>query len=139
LLRVTRKGGRIAMANWTPEGFIGQMLKTTVRHVPAPMGVPSPLLWGTENSVRERLGADSGSLALARRVITFEYPFGPEQVVNEFRLWYGPTLRAFAALDENGRNALQHDLEKLWSDNNRATDGTTRVESEYLEVVAVVE
>jgi SAM-dependent methyltransferase len=139
LLRVTRKGGRIAMANWTPEGFIGQMLKTTVRHVPAPMGVPSPLLWGTENSVRERLGADSASLALARRVITFEYPFGPEQVVNEFRLWYGPTLRAFAALDDNGRNALQHDLEKLWSDNNRATDGTTRVESEYLEVVAVVE
>ena len=138
LLRVTRSGGRIAMANWTPTGFIGDMLRTTVRYVPAPAGVPSPLLWGTEDAVRERLGAKVTSLTLTRRLITFEYPFGPEQVVNEFRLWYGPTLRAFAALDEEGRDALRRDLEALWTDNNRAKDGTTRVQSEYLEVVAVV-
>jgi SAM-dependent methyltransferase len=138
LLRVTRSGGRIAMANWTPTGFIGDMLKTTVRYVPAPAGIPSPLQWGTEDQVQARLGAGSASLTLTRRLITFEYPFGPEEVVNQFRLWYGPTLRAFAALDEPTRDSLRRDLEALWADHNRADDGTTRVQSEYLEVIAVV-
>jgi SAM-dependent methyltransferase len=138
LLRVTRSGGRIAMANWTPTGFIGDMLKTTVRYVPAPAGVPSPLQWGTEDQVQARLGAGSKSLTLTRRLITFEYPFGPEDVVNNFRLWYGPTLRAFAALDEPMRDSLRRDLEALWTDHNRANDGTTCVQSEYLEVIAVV-
>jgi SAM-dependent methyltransferase len=138
LLRVTRPGGRIAMANWTPSGFIGEMLRTTVRYVPAPPGIQSPLLWGTEDAARVRLGAGAASLALTRRLIAFEYPFGPEEVVNYFRLWYGPTLRAFAALDEAARDALRRDLETLWTDHNRATDRTTRVQSEYLEVVAVV-
>ena len=138
LLRVTRAGGRIAMANWTPQGFIGEMLKTTVKYVPSPAGVPSPLLWGTEDAVRERLGTASLSLTFSRRLITFEYPFAPEQVVSEFRLWYGPTLRAFAALAEDTRDYLRHDLETLWTEHNRATDGTTRVQSEYLEVIAVV-
>jgi 2-polyprenyl-3-methyl-5-hydroxy-6-metoxy-1,4-benzoquinol methylase len=137
LLRVTRPGGRIAMANWTPTGFIGEMLRTTVAYVPAPAGVPSPLLWGTDDAVRERLGAGCSSVSLTRRLISFEYPFGPEQVVNEFRLWYGPTLRAFAALDETKRDGLRRDLETLWAENNRANDGTTRVQSEYLEVIAV--
>jgi len=138
LLRVTRSGGRVAMANWTPTGFIGQMLKATVAHAPAPAGIPSPLLWGTEDAVRARLGAGCESVTLARRVITFEYPFSPEQVVTEFRLWYGPTLRAFASLDDRGRESLRRDLEQLWSEHNRADDGTTRVESEYLEVVGIV-
>ena len=137
LLRVTRAGGRIAMANWTPSGFIGQMFKTTVAYVPPTQGAPSPLLWGSEDTVRARLGAGLSSLALTRRVITFEFPFSPEQVVNEFRLWYGPTLRAFAALDEERRIAFRLDLERLWWEHNRADDGTTRVESEYLEVVGV--
>ena len=138
LLSVTRSGGRIAMANWTPSGFVGSMLKSTARYVAQPADVPSPLLWGTEDAIRARLGSDTSALSLTRRTITFEYPFAPEQVVNEFRLWYGPTLRAFAALEEDGRDGLRRDLEKLWSDHNRASDGTTRVESEYLEVVAVV-
>lgn len=138
LARVACPGGRIAMANWTPEGFIGEMLRTTVKYAPAPAGVPSPLLWGKEEVVRERLGAAASSLTFARRLITFEYPVTPEQVVTEFRLWYGPTLRAFASLDDGGRDGLRRDLEKLWTDHNRATDGTTRVQSEYLEVVAVV-
>ena len=138
LLRVTESGGRIAMANWTPTGFIGDMLRTQVRYVPAPAGVPSPLQWGSEDYVQARLGAGSASLTLNRRLITFEYPFSPAEVVNEFRLWYGPTLRAFAALDESGRQALQRDLVELWAKNNRADDGTTRVQSEYLEVIAVV-
>jgi SAM-dependent methyltransferase len=138
LLRVTRSGGRIAMANWTPTGFIGDMLKTTVKYVPSPAGIPSPLQWGTEDQVEARLGAGSTSLALTRRLITFEYPFGPEEVVNQFRLWYGPTLRAFAAIDEPARDSLRRDLEALWTDHNRADDGTTRVQTEYLEVIAVV-
>ena len=138
LLRATRSGGRIAMANWTPTGFVGEMLKTTVRFAPAPAGVPSPLLWGTEDAVGERLGAGSTSLAFAKRLITFEYPMGPGEVVDYFRLWYGPTLRAFATLDETGREGLRRELERLWTDHNLATDGTTRVMSEYLEVMAVV-
>ncbi|HKW47058.1 MAG TPA: class I SAM-dependent methyltransferase [Gemmatimonadaceae bacterium] len=137
LLRVTRPGGRIAMANWTPAGFVGQMLKTTVAYVPPPQGVPSPLLWGGEEIVRTRLGAGLSSLVFTRRVMIFEYPSAPEQVVNEFRLWYGPTLRTFAALDEENRIALRLELERLWWEHNRASDGTTRVESEYLEVVGV--
>jgi SAM-dependent methyltransferase len=127
LLRVTAAGGRIAMANWTPGGFIGEMLRTTVAYAPAPAGIPSPLLWGTEDAVRARLGAGAASLTFTRRLIAFEYPFGPEQVVNEFRLWYGPTLRAFASLDEANREGLRRDLEQLWTEHNRATDGTTRV------------
>ncbi|HUQ84600.1 MAG TPA: methyltransferase domain-containing protein [Gemmatimonadaceae bacterium] len=137
LLRVTRPGGRIVMANWTPVGFIGEMLRVVTRYV-APPAIPSPLLWGTEDAVRSRLEAGTTSLTFTRRMLTLEYPVGPEQVVNEFRLWYGPTLRAFASLDEPNRDALRQDLEALWSENNRATDGTTRVQSEYLEVTAVV-
>jgi SAM-dependent methyltransferase len=138
LLRVTRPRGRIAMANWTPTGFVGEMLKATVRFVPPPGGAPSPLLWGTEEAVRERLGGGCTSIAFERRLITFEYPFGPAEVVEYFRLWYGPTLRAFAALDEAGREGLRAELERLWTDRNEATDGTTLVRSEYLEVIAVV-
>jgi ubiquinone/menaquinone biosynthesis C-methylase UbiE len=138
LLRVTRPGGRIAMANWTPTGFIGEMLKTTVRFVPAPAGLPSPLLWGTEPAVRERLGGGNVSLELAWRLIALEFPLGPAEVVEYFRHWYGPTLRAFAALDEAGQDGLRRELEGLWTRHNEATDGTTRVLSEYLEVVATM-
>lgn len=138
LLRVTRPGGRVAMANWTPTGFVGQMLKATVKYAAAPANVPSPLLWGTDEAVNERLGAGLASLVLTRRLITFEYPFGPEETVDLFRLWYGPTLRAFASLDESGRKLLNQDLVQLWSEHNLATDGTTRVHSEYLEVIGVV-
>ena len=138
LLRVTRPRGRIAMANWAPGGFIGEMLKATVRFVPLPSGVASPLLWGTEDAVRERLGGGCTSLTLTRRLITLEYPLEPAEVVEYFRLWYGPTLRAFAALDEAGRDGLQGELERLWTDRNEASDGTTRVQSEYLEVIGVV-
>jgi SAM-dependent methyltransferase len=138
LLRVTRPGGRIAMASWTPTGFIDEMLRTTVRHVPAPAGVPSPLLWGDEDAVRQRLGAGVRSVRFARRIITFEYPFDPVGVVDHFHLWYGPTRRAFGALDPDGRDALRRDLEELWTEHDLARDGTTRVVSEYLEVLAFV-
>ena len=138
LIRVTRSGGRVAMANWTPSGFIGQMFRTVGRHAPPPAGVPSPILWGREIDVRSRLSKGTQSLAVAPRTITFEYPFSPADTVDLFLTYYGPTVRAFASLNENAQRALRSDLEALWTENNRATDGTTRVESEYLEVVAVV-
>src|SRR4051794_5305930 len=114
LLRVTRSGGRIAMANWTPAGFIGQMFRIVGRHVPPPQGIPSPLVWGSEIEVNARIGSDVQSLTLTPRMITFEYPFSAAETVNLFRHWYGPTIRAFGALDDGGQRALQADLEILW-------------------------
>ena len=136
LVRVTRSGGRIAMANWTPAGFIGQMFKLTGKHVPPPPNMPSPIKWGDEETVRERLREGIAELKLTPRNCAFNYPFSPAEVVESFRMYYGPTQRAFAALDENGQAALRKDLEQLWADNNQATDGTTSVEGEYLEVLA---
>jgi ubiquinone/menaquinone biosynthesis C-methylase UbiE len=134
LRRVCRPGGLIAMANWTPAGFIGQMFKTTAAHVPPP-NIPSPLLWGDEATVRERLQRDDDLLQFTRRSIAFRLPLTPAQTVDYFRTWYGPTLRAFAALDEAGQAALHRDLTRLWSQYNQATDVTTYVESEYLEII----
>lgn len=133
LLRVCRPGGRIAMANWTPEGFIGQMFKTTATRVKPP-NIPSPLLWGNEVAVSERFGSSGAQTRFTRRMISFRVPMSPAETVDYFRTWYGPTLRAFAALDEEGQAALQGDLARLWSVHNRAVDGTTHVQSEYLEV-----
>lgn len=136
LVRVTRSGGRIAMANWTPAGFIGQMFKVTGKHVPPPPTMPSPIKWGDEETVRERLQDGIADLKLTPRNCAFKYGFSPAEVVEFFRLYYGPTQRAFGALDENGQAALRKDLEQLWEENNQAKDGTTYVEGEYLEVVA---
>ena len=136
LLRVCKRGGQLAMANWTPTGFIGQMFKATAAHVPPPLGMASPVLWGVEEQVRERLGAGITSLQTNLRHVSFKFPFPPADVVEHFRNYYGPTQKAFGALDENGQAALRRDLEKLWADQNRMTDGTTDVASEYLEVIA---
>lgn len=135
LVRVCKPGGRIAMANWTPSGFIGQMFKVTGKHVPPPPTMPSPIKWGDEETVRERLREGIADLKITRRMCTFKFPFPPADVVEFFRTYYGPTQRAFGALDEAGQAALRKDLEQLWSDNNKATDGTTDVESEYVEVL----
>ncbi|MCG3162218.1 MAG: hypothetical protein JMDDDDMK_03458 [Acidobacteria bacterium] len=137
LKRVCRPGGRIAMANWTPSGFIGQMFKITASHVAPPPNVPSPVLWGNEETVRERLRDGIADLRLTRRMISFNLAMSPVETVEFFRAWYGPTQRAFAALDEKGQAALRSDLERIWNDNNRASGKRTLVESEYLEVVAV--
>ncbi len=136
LLRVCKPGGRIAMANWTPCGFVGQMFKTTAGHVPPPAGMPSPVLWGVEETVRERFGSGVSSLEANPRDAIFSFPFPPADVVEHFRVYYGPTQKAFGVLDEPGQAALRKDLENLWTQNNRATDGTTEVASEYLEVIA---
>lgn len=136
LARVCRPGGKIAMANWTPEGFIGQMFKTTGKHVPPP-AMPSPILWGDEASVRERFAAGISYVRLTSYLAEFVFPFEPEETVEHFRRFYGPTQKAFAALDAGGQTRLRRDLEELWCANNVAEDGTTRVFSEYLEVIAV--
>lgn len=137
LVRVCRPGGRIIMANWTPEGFVGQIFKTMGKHVPPPPLMPSPLLWGNESTVRDRLKEGVSSIQVSRQQYPFYYPFGPEEVVEFFRMYYGPTNRAFASIDINRQAALRQDLEQLWRNANRATDGTTLYDAEYLEVVAV--
>jgi SAM-dependent methyltransferase len=135
LLRVCVPGGTIAMGNWTASGFVGQMFKTIARFI-APSNMPSPVLWGDEAIVRERLGAGVSRLTLSRRNYTFNYPFPPSEVVDIFRLYYGPTNLAFASLDAAGRQALHEELESLWSAHNRAKGGVTIVDAEYLDVVA---
>ena len=139
LVRVCRPGGRIVMGNWTPEGFVGQMFKVIGKHVPPPPLMPSPLLWGAEATVRERLRDGVAELRLTKRQYPFYYPFPPSEVVEHFRTYYGPMNRAFSALDDARRDALRRDLEQLWTEHNSDTDGTTRYDSEYLEVVAVRE
>ena len=136
LLRVCRPGGWIAMASWTPDGFIGQMFKINGKHVPPPPNMPPPVKWGDEETVRERLRDGIADLQLTRRMCQFKYPFPPAEVVESFRMYYGPTQRAFDALDTDGQAALRNDLERLWTEHNQATDNTTHVEAEYLEVIA---
>jgi SAM-dependent methyltransferase len=135
LTRVCNPGGTIAMANWTAGGFVGKMFKTIAKFI-APSGMPSPLLWGDVEVVRERLAAQVCELKLARRYFIFDYPFAPSEVVNFFRLYYGPVNRAFASLDAAGRTSLQQELEAVWSEDNRGRDGFTLVPAEYLEVIA---
>ena len=125
------------MANWTPQGFIGQMFRTTGKHVAPPAAMPSPVLWGDAETVRARFEGVVSDIQMVRRDIDFVFPLGPAEVVEHFRKYYGPTQKAFEALDENGQAALRQDLEQLWIAHNRATDGTTRVASEYLEVKAI--
>jgi SAM-dependent methyltransferase len=136
LLRVTVPGGRIAMANWTPDGFVGRMLRIVVGYAPPPPGSIPVLQWGDEAVVRERLGRAS-RIECVRRRIMFEYPCSPAETVRLFREWYGPTVRAFASLDEERRLLLEHDLIAHWADHNHAAGDVTRVESEYLEVLAI--
>src|SRR5215471_10046403 len=136
LLRVCSPGGIIAMGNWTPEGFVGQMFKTFSKFI-APSGMPSPVLWGDETVVRQRLGHGTSDLSMRRRLYTFTYPFPPEEVVEFFRQYYGPTNVAFASLDENSAKKLREELEALWRQHNRGADEFTVVQAEYLEVIAV--
>jgi SAM-dependent methyltransferase len=137
MVRVCRPGGRIVMGNWTPEGHIGQMFRVIGGHVPPPSIFPSPLLWGKEATVRERFGSAVRDLQITRHLYPFEYPFEPVKVVDFFIEYYGPTNRAYGSLSEDGRAALHRDLTALWSQNNVATDGTTRVLAEYIQVMGI--
>jgi SAM-dependent methyltransferase len=137
LARVCRPGGHIVMANWTAQGFVGQMFKVIGQHVPPPAIMPAPVLWGDEAVVGERLGPYVSDLRMTRRPYPFRYPFPPADVVEFYRLYYGPANRAFAALDPAGQADLRRDLERLWAAHNRSANGVTHTEPEYLEVIAV--
>lgn len=135
LTRVCRSGGMIAMANWTPGGFVGQMFKAIAKHI-APSGMPSPVLWGDEATVRNRFREGIADLKCSLHVYYFDYPFPPDAVVNFFQTNYGPMSRAFASLDEAGQEKLRSELVNLWSTHNNAAGGTTQVDAEYLQVIA---
>jgi ubiquinone/menaquinone biosynthesis C-methylase UbiE len=135
LLRVCKPGGRIGLANWTPDGFIGQLFKTIGKHVPPPPGLSPPPLWGTEDRLRE-LFAEGASVEATRREYRFVYP-SAQHFVGYFREYYGPTLKAFEALDTNAQEVLAGDIEELIGNWNQSGDETAVVPSYYLEVVAL--
>ncbi|HZN21273.1 MAG TPA: class I SAM-dependent methyltransferase [Gaiellaceae bacterium] len=137
MLRVTRSGGTIALASWTPEGFIGQLFRTVAAHVPPPAGVQSPLLWGTEAHLRELFGEGLTSLDVTERMFTFRFR-SPEDFVDFFRTRYGPTLKAFAALaEDDARAALERDLVELVRRFDRLDGGAVAIPSGYTEAIAV--
>jgi SAM-dependent methyltransferase len=122
LVRVCRAGGTIALASWTPEGFIGGLLKTVGKHVPPPAGVRPPTLWGDEDHLRGLVGAQVHELRTERRSYSFRYR-SPEHFVDFFEAYYGPTHKAFAALDDQGRAALRADIVVLVRRYDRLGDG----------------
>lgn len=136
MVRVCRPGGRIVLGNWTAEGFVGEFFRTVSAHVPPP-DMPSPLLWGDEETVRERLGPYVADLQVNRGTLRFDYPMSPPDVARHYFAHFGPAKLAYESLDDAGRHALYDDLRQLWQRHNRADDGATRTEGEILEVVAV--
>ncbi len=134
MLRVCKPDGRIGLANWTPEGFVGQLFKTVGRHVPPAPGTPSPALWGTHTHLVDLLG-NGARVASTERQFTFRYR-SPNHWVQVFRGFYGPVLKAFAALDGKSAQALDADLHELIARFNKASDGTVVIPGTYLEVVA---
>ncbi len=135
LLRVCRPGGKIGMANWTPDGVIGDLFRTTGKHVPPPTGVKPPVLWGSEERLRELFGNGITSLRVTRRSFVFRY-HSAQHWLEYFRTYYGPTLKAFEALDPAGKEALARELLNLWNRHNRSYDDTLVAPGDYLEVVA---
>jgi len=135
LLRVCRSGGVIGLANWTPAGFVGQMLKLVGRHVPPPPGVQPPTRWGTEEGMRELLGAGASELAFATAAVRQRFP-SPEFFADFFLNYYGPTYKASEALTEEGKRAFRDDLIALATVSNDATDGTMVNDWEFLITVA---
>jgi ubiquinone/menaquinone biosynthesis C-methylase UbiE len=135
MLRVCRPGGKIGLANWTPESFIGQLFKIIGKHLPPPAGVSSPALWGTRVHLDHLFGA-GGRIGTQSRNFVFRYE-SPEHWIEIFRNYYGPVVKAFEALDREAGAALETDIDGLLGKFNLATDGTLVIPSEYLEVVII--
>jgi ubiquinone/menaquinone biosynthesis C-methylase UbiE len=135
LLRVCRPAGTIALVSWTPDGFVGDLFRTMGRRVPPPQGLRPPMEWGTSERLAELFGDNVEVVQATRRDFVFHYRT-PEEFADFFRTNYGPTLKAFEALDDEGRDALYADLVDLARSKNTATDGTVRLPSTYLEFVA---
>jgi ubiquinone/menaquinone biosynthesis C-methylase UbiE len=137
MARVCRPGGRIGLASWTPEGFLGDMFRTIAAHVPPPAGVASPLLWGTEAHLAEIFGDTVEWVAHTRRMFTFRFT-SPEEFVDVFATYYGPTFKAFEALDEATRRVLASELADLARRHDRLDErGAIAIPGEYLESVGV--
>ena len=134
MIRVCRLGGKIGLANWTPEGFIGQLFKTIGKHVPPAPGAKSPALWGMRSRIAELFEARAASIKTAQRTFVFRYR-SPEHWLDVFKTYYGPMLKAFAALEPAGQAALERDLRMLIDQFNRSGDRTMVVPGEYLEIV----
>ena len=134
IIRATRTGGTVGLASWTPDGFIGQMFGVITRHVPGPTGVASPLLWGTERHLSSLFGAVVADARSVQRTCTWRFT-SPEELVWFFRRWYGPALKAFEVLDEDGRAALAHDLAQLARHWDRNHGGSIAVPATYLETI----
>ena len=134
LLRVLRRNGRIGMANWTPEGFIGQLFKVVGAHVPPPAGVRSPALWGTDVHLADLFAAGAVEIQSTRKLFNFRYR-SPAHWLQVFRDYYGPTHKAFAALDSNGQLALEREVLALIARHNIGGERGMVVPAEYLEVI----
>jgi ubiquinone/menaquinone biosynthesis C-methylase UbiE len=134
LVRVCRHGGKIGLANWTPEGFIGQVFKTIGKHLPPPAGVKSPALWGTRARLAELFEPHAASIKSSQRNFVFRYR-SPEHWLEVFKGYYGPLLKTFAALAPAGQAALRRDLMALIGQFNRSGDASLVLPSEYLEIV----
>ena len=134
LMRVTRSGGRIGLANWTPEGFIGQLFKTIGKHITPPAGLKPPSLWGTGRHLAELFGSQAQDIRMERKVFNFRYR-SAEHWIDLFRGYYGPMVKAFETLDAAGQDALYQDLMQLLTRMNRGGQHSLVVPSEYMEVV----
>jgi len=134
MLRVCKRGGKIGLANWTPDGFIGQLFKTIGAHVPPPAGAKSPALWGTQARIAELFDARTNSITAVQRDFVFRYR-SPSHWLEVFRNYYGPVLKTFAALEPAAQGALKRDLLALIDRFNRSEDDTMVVPSAYLEIV----
>ena len=134
MVRVCRPGGKIGLANWTPDGFIGRLFKTIGRHVPPPAGAKSPALWGTRERIAQMFGPHAAEVKADARHFVFRYR-SPEHWLEVFQGYYGPVLKAFAALQPHAQLALRRDLLALIAEFNRSGDATLVVPAEYLEIV----
>ncbi len=136
LLRVCRPGGTIALAGWTPDGFIGELFRTVSGHVPPPAELQSPMLWATEDHLRELFGDGIDSLEVTERTFIWRF-ISADDLVTFFRLWYGPTLKAFAALEDTKRDALEIDLVELANRFDRLGTDAIAIPATYTEAVAI--
>ncbi|MEP7023148.1 MAG: class I SAM-dependent methyltransferase [Actinomycetota bacterium] len=134
IVRVTRPGGTIGLASWTPEGFIGEMFRVITKHVPAPPAVASPLLWGTQEHLSGLFGDAVAAIRSALRTCTWRFTSAAE-FTSFFRRWYGPALKAFDALDDSGRTALATDLTELARRWDRNDGGSVAIPATYLETI----
>lgn len=137
MTRVCRSGGRVGMANWTPDSMVGDMFRTVGRHVPPPQGVQPAVAWGDPDRVRALLGPWCADVRTSRESFPWRFP-SSQACLEYFRTWYGPTVAAFRAVGDEGRAGLEAELVAMFEGHSTATDGTMVADVAYLQVVAVV-